>query len=86
LSSTILKVREMKTATPLETELKVFEAHREEWSREHRGKFVVIQDQTILKFFDEYADAFRAGLERFGVGRSFLVKQIWRTEPVYFVA
>ncbi|HUA99188.1 MAG TPA: hypothetical protein VMA34_12730 [Terracidiphilus sp.] len=76
----------MDTATPLEPELKVFEAHREEWSREHLGKFVVIQDETVLKFFDEYADAFRAGLEKFGVRGTFLVKQIWGTEPVYFVA
>jgi len=77
----------METATPLDAELRVFEANRERWSREHRGKFVVIQGDAILAdFFDEYADAFRAGLARFGVGRSFLVKQIWRTEPVYFIA
>lgn len=76
----------METATPLETELRVFETNRQQWSREHRGKFVVIHDKTVLPgFFDEYADAFRAGLARFGVGRSFLVKQIWKTEPVYFI-
>jgi len=73
--------------TPLETELSIFEAHRAEWSREHHGKFVVIQNGTILSaFFDEYADAFRAGLQEFGVRGTFLVKQIWGTEPVYFVA
>ncbi len=77
----------METATPLEAELRVFEANRKQWSREHRGKFVVIQEETVMPgFFDEYADAFRAGLARFGVGRSFLVKQIWKTEPVYFIA
>jgi hypothetical protein len=74
-------------AAPFETEQKVFESHREEWSRDHRGKFVVIQNETILReFFDGYADAFRAGLESFGVKGTFLVKQIWGTEPVYFVA
>ena len=76
----------MDTATPLEAELKVFEAHRAEWSQEHRGKFVAIKGQTILKFFDGYADAFRAGLQQFGARGSFLVKQIWGSEPVYFVA
>jgi hypothetical protein len=77
----------METATPLDIELKVFEEHRQEWSRTNRGKFKVIQGETILdEFFDEYADAFRAGLERFGVSGIFLVKQIWGTEPVYFVA
>src|ERR1700733_4641304 len=77
---------QMKTATPLETELRVFEAHREKWFREHPGKFVVIQDETVIPgFFDEYAVGFRTGLAKFGTGRSFLVKQIWRTEPVYFI-
>lgn len=77
----------MDSTTPLRAEIEIFEAHREQWSREHPGKFVVIHDQTILKdFFDEYADAFRAGLYAFGVGRSFLVKQVWRDEPVYFIA
>ena len=77
----------MELTTPLEMEIQVFEEHREEWSRTHLGKYVVIQDKKILdEFFDEYADAFRAGLENFGASRNFLVKQIWRTEPVYFVA
>jgi hypothetical protein len=77
----------METATPLDTELRVFEAHRQEWSTVNLGKFKVVHDETVLdEFFDEYADAFRAGLSAFGAGRSFLVKQIWRTEPVYFIA
>jgi hypothetical protein len=76
----------METATPLGTELRVFEANRAQWSREHPGKFVVIQDETVLPgFFDEYASGFRTGLANFGTGRSFLVKQIWSTEPVYFI-
>jgi hypothetical protein len=48
---------------------------------------VVIQDDVVLQgFFKEYADAFKAGLQMFGVRRPFLVKQVWITEPVYFVA
>lgn len=77
----------MATENLLETELKVFEEHREEWSRTNRGRFVVIQGERILDdFFDDYPDAFRAGLERFGVVKSFLIKQIWESEPIYFVA
>jgi hypothetical protein len=77
----------METATPLDTELKVFEEHRQEWAQANLGKFKVIHGDTVLEdFFDEYADAFRAGLAAFGTGRNFLVKQIWRTEPVYFIA
>jgi hypothetical protein len=73
--------------TPFSTELEVFQKHREEWSRSHLAKYVVIQDGRVLdQFFDAYEDAFRAGLLEFGVSRNFLVKQIWITEPVYFVA
>lgn len=75
------------TAELFETELRVFEQNRKEWSDAHPGEYVVIQDGAVLDgFFKEYADAFKAGLQRFGVRRPFLVKQIWITEPVYFVA
>jgi hypothetical protein len=69
----------MALTAPLETELQVFEEHRQEWSLAHLGEYVVIQDGGVL-------DHFRAGLREFGVSRNFLVKQIWITEPVYFVA
>jgi hypothetical protein len=68
-------------------ELKVFEKHRQEWSRSHPGEFVVIQGDIIADgFFGSYADALRAGLQRFDVHKNFLVKQVWNTEPVYFVS
>lgn len=77
----------MALTDPLSAELEVFEQHREEWSRLHPGEYVVIQDDVIVDgFFHTFADAFKAGLERFGVRRSFLVKQIWITEPVYFIS
>jgi hypothetical protein len=68
-------------------ELKVFEDHRKEWSRLHPGAFVAIQGNVIVEgFFNTYADAFKAGLKRFGVSKAFLIKQVWLTEPVYFVS
>lgn len=71
----------------LKKELEVFEQHRSDWSQSHPGEYVVIQDNVILEgFFRSYAEAFKAGLRKFGVGRSFLVKQVWLTEPVYFVS
>ncbi len=77
----------METATPFEVELQVFEQHREEWSQKHLGQYVVVQGTRYLdEFFDAYEDAFRAGLREFGVGQNFLIKQIWITEPIYFVA
>ena len=77
----------MVPTAEFETELKVFEKNRRLWSNTHPGDYVVIQDNVVLEgFFKEYADAFKAGLMRFGVRQPFLVKQIWFTEPVYFVA
>jgi hypothetical protein len=68
-------------------ELKVFEKHRVEWLRSHLGEYVAIQGDIIAEgFFGTYADAFKAGLKKFGVRRGFLVKQIWTTEPVYLVS
>jgi hypothetical protein len=69
------------------TELTVFESHRQEWSHSHPGAYVVIQDHNVAEgFFGSYAEAFKAGLQKFGVSRVFLVKQVWMTEPVYFVS
>jgi hypothetical protein len=75
----------MATA-PFSAELKVFQQHREEWLRSHPGEFVAIQDDVTEGFFGTYPEAFKAGLRKFGVRRNFLVKQIWITEPVYFVS
>jgi hypothetical protein len=72
---------------PFSVENMVFAQHREEWLRSHPGAFVAIQDDVIADgFFGTYAEAFRAGLQKFGVTRGFLVKQVWTTEPVYCVS
>lgn len=77
----------METPIPLYGELKVFEENHRNWAESHLGKFVVIQDATVIdSFFDAYEDAFIAGARQFGPDRNFLVKQIWKVEPVYFVA
>lgn len=71
----------------LQRERQIFEHHRKEWSQSHPGEYVVIQDDVVLDgFFRTYAEALKAGLGRFGASRSFLVKQVWMTEPVYFVS
>ena len=77
----------MATTGPFSTELNLFEQHRKEWARLHPGAYVAIQGNIILEeFFGTYAEAFKAGLQKFGVRRGFLVKQVWITEPVYFVS
>jgi hypothetical protein len=77
----------MSLTNPLSTELKIFEQHRVEWAQSYPGKYVVIQGTAVLPdFFSTYAEAFRAGLKRFGKSHNFLVKQIWVSEPVYLVS
>lgn len=76
----------MASSGQFSAELRVFEQNRQEWSRSHPGEFVVIQGEAIAEgFFDTYADALRAGLQKFGARQEFLVKQVWVTEPVYLV-
>jgi hypothetical protein len=80
-------IDEVSRTEILQKELQIFEDHRGEWSRSHPGEYVVIQDDIVVEgFFDTYAEALKAGLREFGAGRSFLVKQVWMTEPVYFVS
>ncbi len=79
----------MAPTSPLATELRVFEDHKRDrqWVQSRLGKFVVIRDETVVsEFFDDYEDAFMAGIKQFGDDRNFLIKQVWKTEPVYFVA
>jgi hypothetical protein len=76
----------MEQTSQFTREIGVFERYRREWSRSHPGEFVVIQgDEIVDGFFETYADALRAGLQKFGARRGFLVKQVWVTEPVYLV-
>lgn len=77
----------MATTGLFSAELTVFEQHRREWSRSHPGEYVAIQGDVVVEgFFGTYAEAFKAGLRKFGVRRGFLVKQVWITEPVYSVS
>jgi len=69
----------------LATETRVFRERREEWLREHAGSYVAIMGEDVAGFFDSYAAAFQGGLARFGSRQNFLIEQIWRTDPVYFV-
>ena len=76
----------MAPVDPFSVEKEVFEKHREEWLRSHYGEYVAIRDGVVAEgFFCTYADAFKAGLCRFGVSRYLLVKQILTAEPKYFV-
>jgi len=59
----------------LETELKTYEAHKQELLGNSGGKFVLIKDGKIEGVFDSRMDAVRQGYTSFG-NVPFLVKQV----------
>jgi hypothetical protein len=68
----------------LKSEMELFEKHRLEWIRHHHHQFAVIKHQRLLGFFNEFHDAYSAGIENFGDG-DFLVKRVVEQEPVFVV-
>lgn len=69
----------------LAKELEFYAAHKEEFFITHAGEYVVIHGTTILGFFQRWEQAFRSGVEAFGVQEEFLLKQVLVREPVYFI-
>jgi hypothetical protein len=67
------------------TELSIFEQHKLEWLRSNPGEFVVIVGTRVVGFHPDYESAFKAGLSAAGLGKNFLLKQIWAEEPVYLI-
>ena len=59
----------------LEAETAYFEKHRAEWLKDHQGKYVAIRGTEVAGFFSSDTDAYKAGLDRWGVV-PMLIKQI----------
>ena len=66
-------------------ELRVYESHKASWLKSHKDEFVVISGDCVAGFYDTYNHAFAEALERFGIDRDFLIKQIVRQEPVFVI-
>jgi hypothetical protein len=73
----------MPAEDPLRRELSVFHAHKHDWLSTHTGEFVVIAGDRVEGFYLDYEAAWDAGVKAFGLQTSFLIKQIFETEPVY---
>lgn len=69
----------------LQEELQVFELNKSEWLRSHPGEFVVIVGPRVVGFHPDYEAGFKAGLSAAGLGKPFLLKQVWAEEPVYLI-
>ncbi len=75
----------MPTDDPLGRELSLYDARKQEWSRDYLNQFVVIAGNQVEGFHPDYESAFKAGIQAFGLKQQFLIKQICVTEPVYVV-
>ncbi len=68
----------------LEKELETYKRELPALVLSGRGKYVLIQDSTVVGTYDTYADAIKEGYRQFGVAKLFLVKQINALENVQF--
>ena len=66
-------------------ELEFFAARKREWLATHQGEFAVVAGSTVAGFYASFEEAFRAGVRAFGVTSPFLVKQVCKEEPTYFI-
>jgi hypothetical protein len=76
----------MTRADSLQEELRLFEQHKQEWLRSNPGDFVAISGAEVVGFYPDYESAFKAGLKAVGIGKDFLVKQIFAEEPAYLIS
>ncbi len=68
---------------PLTEELKTFETNLSGWDG-REGQWVLIKGRDVVGFYPNYDQALECGYQRFDAG-PFLVKQIFRSEPIYQV-
>lgn len=59
----------------LETEIRAFEAKRDELERLHNGKFAVFHDKNLVGVFDNFNAAAAEAVRLFGRG-PYLIRQI----------
>src|SRR5256885_15782318 len=65
----------MSEQNPLQTELEYFQKHKQEYLKLYKGQFVLIKGKELADAFTTEAEAYQAGLEKFG-NEPFLIKQV----------
>jgi hypothetical protein len=65
----------MSEQIPLQPELEYFQKHKQEYQKLYKGQFVLIKGETFAGAFTTDAEAYKAGLEKFG-NEPFLIKQV----------
>ncbi len=65
----------------LEKELKYFESIKSELLKQHKDKFALIKDETLVGTFTKMEEAYEEGVKRYGT-EPFLIKMVIEEEPV----
>jgi len=65
----------MKEQNALETELEYFQKNKQEYLKLYKDQFVLIKGENFAGSFTTEAEAYKAGLEKFG-NAPFLIKQV----------
>ncbi len=65
----------MAQESTLQTELKFYQKHKQEYLKLYKGQFVLIKGETFIGVYTTDAEAYKAGLEQFG-NQPFLIKQV----------
>ena len=74
-----------KPKESLSEELSWYESNKNKWLESHSGEFVLVGGKTTVGFFPSYEKAYEAGLEAFGIGTDFLIKQVVEHKPVFVI-
>lgn len=62
------------------------EKHQDQdWVSRHKGKYVLIKGDEVIRSFDSYSDALREGYDRFGL-EPFLVMQVQPLGQAHFIS
>jgi hypothetical protein len=70
---------------PLGQELNFYELHKSAWIDRYAGQFALISGEESGGFFPSYEAAFEAGLQRFGLEKPFLIKQVLERDQVFVI-
>ena len=65
----------MSEQSPLQTELEYFQNHKAEYLERYKGQFVLIKGKVFAGTFTTEAEAYKAGLDKFG-NTPFFIKQV----------
>jgi len=65
----------------LAEEQAAFDAALNDLLEEHRGEFVLFHEGAPVAFYPDYAAAFEAGLEQFGLDVEFLIGEVAPKSP-----